>query len=77
MRASQPADQQSGIALAGFAHGVVAAVEVLALFELVLQEVFLVGQLAVEAEELLLFFRELLFVLCQLCGGYARGTAEN
>lgn len=43
---------------AGFGHGVVARVEVFALFELVLEEVFLVGEFAVEAEELLFFFCE-------------------
>lgn len=46
------------VGLAGFGKGVVAGVEVFALLELVLQEVFLVGQLAVEAEELLFFFGE-------------------
>jgi len=51
---------EPGIGFPGFAHGVVAAVEVFALFELVLQEVFFVGEFAVEAEELLLFFCELL-----------------
>ena len=39
---------------AGFGEGVVAGVEVFALFELVLEEVFLVGELAVESEEALL-----------------------
>ena len=46
------------VGLAGFGEGVVARVEVFAFFELVLEEVFLVGKLAVEAEELLLFFGE-------------------
>lgn len=51
---------QSGVRLAGFAHSIVTAVKVLALFELVLKQVLLVWQLAVETEELLLLFRELL-----------------
>jgi hypothetical protein len=41
-----------------FGEGVVARVEVFALLELVLEEVLLVGELAVEAEELLFFFGE-------------------
>ncbi|KAH9810037.1 hypothetical protein Tdes44962_MAKER01006 [Teratosphaeria destructans] len=59
MFAAQTADE-AGVRLASLAHGVVARVEVLALLELVLQEVLFVGQFAVEAEELLLFFGELL-----------------
>ena len=35
---------------AGFGEGVVARVKVFALFEFVLEQVFLVGELAVEAE---------------------------
>lgn len=56
---SQPADQ-AGVTLASFAHGIVARVEVLALLEFVLQQVLLVWKLAVQAEELLFFFREFL-----------------
>lgn len=52
------ATDQRIVGLAGFGEGVVAGVEVLALLELVLEEVFLVGELAIEAEELLLFFGE-------------------
>ena len=51
---------QSGVGFARFGHGVVAGVEVFALFELVLEEVLSVGQFAVEAEELLFFFGEFL-----------------
>lgn len=51
---------EAGIGFTRFAHGIVAAVEVFALFELVLQEVFFVGEFAVEAEEFLLFLCELL-----------------
>jgi hypothetical protein len=39
---------------AGFGKGVVSAVEVFAFFELVLEEVFFVGEFAVETEEALL-----------------------
>jgi lipid-binding SYLF domain-containing protein len=46
------------IRLAGFGEGVIAGVEVFALLELVLKEVFLVGELPVKAEELLFFFSE-------------------
>ena len=61
MLSSQPpAKTGEGVGLAGFAHGVVAAVEVLALFEFVLQQVLFVGQLAVQPEELLFFVREFL-----------------
>ena len=49
------------IGLSGLAHGIVARVKVLALFELVLQQVLLVGEFAVEAEELLFFFVEFLY----------------
>lgn len=52
------ATDQCVVGLAGFGEGVVARVEVFALFELVLQQVFLVRELAVEAEELLFFFGE-------------------
>ena len=38
---------------AGFGEGIVAGVEVFAFFEFVLEEVFLVGKFAVEAEEAL------------------------
>ena len=55
----QRADE-SGVRLARFGHGVVAGVEVFALFEFVLQEVLFVGEFAVEAEEFLFFFREFL-----------------
>lgn len=55
----QPSSQRP-IRLARLAHGIVAGVEVLALFELVLEKVFLVGEFSVEAEELLLFLSELL-----------------
>ena len=44
------------VGLAGLGHGIVAAVEVLALLELILQQVFLVRQLAVQPEQLLLLF---------------------
>ena len=49
---------QRVVGLAGFGEGVVAGVEVFALLELVLEQVFLVRELAVEAEELLFFFGE-------------------
>lgn len=55
--AAQAADERV-VGFAGFGHGVVARVEVFALLQLVLQQVFFVGQLAVEAEELLFFLRE-------------------
>jgi hypothetical protein len=48
------------IRFARLAHGIVAGIEVFPLLELVLQEVFLVGEFAVEAEELLFFFGEFL-----------------
>ena len=54
---SPQSSHQAGIRLAGLAHGIVAAVEVLALLQLVLQQVLLVRKLAVQAEKLLLFFR--------------------
>lgn len=59
MLSTQPA-YQTGVGFAGLGHGIVAAVEVLAFLELVLQQVLLVGQLAVESKELLLLFRQLL-----------------
>jgi len=43
---------------AGLGEGVVAGVEVFALFELVLKEIFLIGQLAIEAKQLLLLLTE-------------------
>ena len=52
------AADQGVVGFAGFGEGVVAAVEVFALFQLGLEEVFLGGEFAVEAEELLLFFGE-------------------
>lgn len=52
---SSQATDKSSIRLASLAHGVVARVEVLALLEFVAEEVFLVWQLAIQAEELLLF----------------------
>lgn len=55
--AAEAADE-GVVGFAGFGEGVVAGVEVLALLELVLQQIFLVGQFAVEAEELLLLFGE-------------------
>lgn len=55
--ATQTADERI-VGLAGFGHGIVAGVEVFALLELVLEEVLLVGELAVETEELLLLFGE-------------------
>jgi ABC-type proline/glycine betaine transport system permease subunit len=55
----QAADEAS-IGLAGLGHGIVAGVEVLALLELVLQQVLLVGQLAVQPEQLLLLLRQCL-----------------
>jgi hypothetical protein len=47
---------EPGVGFARFAHGIVAAVEVLALFQLVLQEIFAIGQFAVQPEELGFFF---------------------
>ena len=55
----QRADE-SGVRLARFGHGVIAGVEVFALFEFVLEQVFFVGEFAVEAEEFLFFFGEFL-----------------
>ena len=52
------ATDQCVVGLAGFGEGVIAGVEVFALLELVLEQVFLVRELAVEAEELLFFFGE-------------------
>jgi hypothetical protein len=52
------ATDQRVVRLAGFGESVVAGVEVFALFELVLEKVLLVRELAVEAEELLFFFGE-------------------
>jgi hypothetical protein len=52
------AADQGVVGFAGFGEGVVAAVEVFALFQLGLEEIFLGGEFAVEAEELLLFFGE-------------------
>jgi hypothetical protein len=57
------------VGLAGFGQGVVTRVEVFALFQLALHEVFLAGELAVEAEELLLFFVEGLWVVVVVSGG--------
>lgn len=79
MLAPQSADQ-AVTGLAGFAHSIIAAVEVLALLELILQEVLFVGEFAVEAEELLFFFCELLEAMsatrtasmrCCVCKTYA------
>lgn len=65
------AADQGVVGLAGFGQGVVARVEVFALFQLALHEVFLAGQFAVEAEELLLFFVEGLWVCAWwLVGGW-------
>jgi hypothetical protein len=55
--AAEAADERI-VGLAGFGEGIVARVEVFALLELVLEEILLVGELAVEAEELLFFFGE-------------------
>jgi hypothetical protein len=55
--ATEAADERV-VGLAGCGESVVARVEVFALLELVLEEIFLVGELAVEAEELLFFFGE-------------------
>lgn len=52
------ATDQCVVGLAGFGESVIAGVEVFALLELVLEQVFLVRELAVEAEELLFFFSE-------------------
>ena len=52
------ATDQCVVGLAGFGESVIAGVEVFALLELVLEQVFLVRELAVEAEELLFFFGE-------------------
>ena len=52
------ATDQRVVGLAGFGESVIAGVEVFALLELVLEQVFLVRELAVEAEELLFFFGE-------------------
>jgi len=52
------AADQGVVGFAGFGEGVVAAVEVLALLQLGLQQVFFGRQFAVEAEEFLLFFGE-------------------
>ena len=52
------ATDQSVVGLAGFGESVITGVEVFALLELVLEQVFLVRELAVEAEELLFFFGE-------------------
>ena len=58
--ATETADQRV-VGLAGFGESVVARVEVFALLELVLKQVLLVWELAVEAEELLFFFGESLW----------------
>ncbi len=68
----QPTSERT-IRLAGLAHGIVAAVKVLALFKFVLEQVFLVGELAVEAEELLFFFGELLHFIKALADGGSSG----
>jgi ABC-type proline/glycine betaine transport system permease subunit len=52
------ATNQCIVGLAGFGESIVAGVEVFALLELVLEQVFLIRELAVEAEELLFFFGE-------------------
>lgn len=52
------ATNQCVVGLAGFGQSVVAGVEVFALLQLVLEQVLLVRELAVEAEELLFFFGE-------------------
>lgn len=54
------ATNKPGIRLSGFTHGIIARVEVFSLLQLLLQHILLVGQLAVQPEQLLLFFRELL-----------------
>ena len=48
------------IGLSCFRHCVVAGIEVLAFLQLVLKQVFLVREFAVETEELLFFFRQFL-----------------
>jgi hypothetical protein len=55
--AAETADKRV-IGFAGFGESIVAGVEVFALLELVLEEILLVGELSVEAEELLFFFGE-------------------
>lgn len=60
MLTPEPADEAGVVGFAGLGHGVVARVEVLALFQLVLQQVPLVRKFAIEAEELLFFFGEFL-----------------
>jgi hypothetical protein len=55
--ATEATDQRI-VGLAGFRESVIAGVEVFALLELVLEQVLLVRELAVEAEELLFFFGE-------------------
>lgn len=46
------------ICFSSFGECIVAGIEVFALLQLVLQEIFAVGKFAVESEELLLLFRE-------------------
>ena len=55
------ASDEGVVGFAGFGQGVVARVEVFALFQLALDQVFFGGEFAVEAEEFLLFFGEGLF----------------
>jgi hypothetical protein len=52
------AADQGVVGFSRFGQGVVARVEVFALFQLALDQVFFGGEFAVEAEELLLFFGE-------------------
>lgn len=60
---------KSGIGLASLAHSIIARVKVLPLLQFLLQQIFLVRQLAVQPENLLLFFRELLCTSVSLRNG--------
>lgn len=74
---SAQATDKTGVRFARLAHGVVAAVEVFALLELVLEEIFLVRQFAVEAEELLLLFRERLIMLLSATAARGKGWPRS
>ena len=64
------------VRLAGLAQGIVAGVEVFALLQLVLQQVLLVWQLAIEAKQLLFLLGKRLFGLRQH-GAFTCGWSQG
>jgi hypothetical protein len=71
------ASDERVVGFSRFGQGVVARVEVFALFQLALDQVFFGGEFAVEAEELLLFFGEGLEVVVLVEGSWVGVRVEG